>query len=98
MPKGVYQVHVDKIFSQANIQPNVRFEVQDCNTITSMVQEGLGITIGPELFLKHQINIKIGSLTISNWRSIALAYPMKEYVSPAVQAFLSVARDAFSEK
>lgn len=98
MPKGVYQVHVDEIFSQANIQPNVRFEVQDCNTIARMVQEGLGITIGPELFLKDQINIKIGDLTIANWRSIALAFPSTEYVSPAVQAFLSVARNVFPEK
>ncbi|MFC5468194.1 LysR family transcriptional regulator [Cohnella suwonensis] len=98
MPKGVYQVHVDEIFSQANIQPNVRFEVQDCNTIASMVQEGLGITIGPELFLKDQINIRIGPLTIPNWRSVALAFPSTEYVSPAVQAFLSVARNVFPEK
>lgn len=98
MPKDVYRVHVDEIFSQMNFQPNVRFEVQDCNTIASMVQEGLGVTIGPELFLKDQMNIHIRPLTISNCRSIALAFPNTEYVSPAVQAFLTVAQEVFGKK
>ncbi|MBB6021771.1 DNA-binding transcriptional LysR family regulator [Paenibacillus sp. JGP012] len=98
MPKDVYRAHVDEIFSQMNFQPNVRFEVQDCNTIASMVQEGLGVTIGPELFLKDQMNIHIRPLTISNCRSIALAFPNTEYVSPAVQAFLTVAQEVFGKK
>jgi DNA-binding transcriptional LysR family regulator len=96
MPKGVYRSHVDEIFSQAQIKPQVRFEVQDCATIASMVQEGLGITIGPELFLKDQSNIKIGNLTQLNWRNIALAYPSISAVSPAVRAFLTVAQDMFT--
>ncbi|MBT2288512.1 LysR family transcriptional regulator [Paenibacillus albidus] len=94
MPKGVYRTHVDEIFSQAKIKPCIRFEVQDCSTITSMVQEGLGITIGPELFLKDQPNIRIGNLKQLNWRSVALAFPA--IPSPAVQAFLTVAKDIFT--
>ncbi|BBH18869.1 LysR family transcriptional regulator [Paenibacillus baekrokdamisoli] len=96
MPKGVYRTHVDEIFSQANIKPLIRFEVQDCATIASMVQEGLGITIGPELFLKDQPKIKLGNLKQLNWRSVALAYPSLQSVSPAVQAFLTVAQDLFT--
>lgn len=96
MPKGVYRTHVDEIFSHAKIKPLIRFEVQDCATITSMVQEGLGITIGPELFLKDQPKIKIGNLKQLNWRSIALAYPSIQSISPAVQAFLTVAQDIFT--
>lgn len=95
MPKGVYRSHVDEIFSQAQIKPKVRFQVQDCATIASMVQEGLGITIGPELFLKDQPNIRIGNLKQLNWRNIALAYPSISSVSPAVRAFLTVAKDTF---
>lgn len=98
MPKGVYRSHVEDIFAKANIKPNIRFEVQDCNTISSMVQEGLGITIGPELFLKDQSHIRVGYLTSPNWRTIALAFPSSDYVSPAVQAFLTIAQDLFSNK
>lgn len=98
MPKGVYRTHVDDIFSQAKIKPAVRFEVQDCATISSMVQEGLGITIGPELFLKDQPKIKLGNLKQFNYRHVALAYPVVQYVSPAVQTFLSVAQELFSEE
>lgn len=96
MPKGVYRSHVDEVFSQAQIKPRVRFEVQDCATIASMVQEGLGITIGPELFLKDQPHIKTGNLSQENWRNIALAYPSISAVSPAVRAFLTVAQDTFT--
>lgn len=98
MPKGVYRTHVDEIFSQAKIQPLVRFEVQDCATIASMVQEGLGITIGPELFLKDQPKIKIGNLKQLNWRSVSLAYPSIQSVSPAVKAFLTVAQGIFTNE
>ncbi|NEW07627.1 LysR family transcriptional regulator [Paenibacillus sp. SYP-B3998] len=98
MPKGGYRTHVDEIFSQAKIKPLVRFEVQDCATIASMVQEGLGITIGPELFLKDQPKIKIGNLKELNWRSVALAYPSIQCASPAVQAFLIVAQGIFTNE
>lgn len=98
MPKGVYRTHVDEIFAQAKITPSVRFEVQDCATISSMVQEGLGITVGPELFLKDQPKIKLGNLNQVNCRHVALAFPAIQYVSPAVQAFLTVAQELFSHE
>lgn len=98
MPKGVYRVHVDEIFNKANIEPTVRFEVQDCATITSMILEGLGVTIGPEMFLKDQPNLKLGNLKQANWRNIALAYPSTPYVSPAVQAFLVLAQELYGHE
>lgn len=58
MPTGMYQSHVEELFAEAQIKPSILFEVQDCTTIANMVQEGLGVTIGPELFLKTQQNIK----------------------------------------
>ncbi|MXQ53101.1 LysR family transcriptional regulator [Shimazuella alba] len=97
MPKGMYQTHVNEIFNQANIKPLVRFEVFDCNTIANMVQEGLGITIGPELSLKMHQNIKIGELTITNWRTVALASSLHSTSSPAVQAFLKIAQTVYSQ-
>ncbi|CAM3685299.1 LysR family transcriptional regulator [Cohnella lubricantis] len=98
MPKGVYRTHVEEIFNQANIKPQIRFEVQDCNTIVNMVQEGLGITIGPELFLKNQTKIKTRNLKRIKWRSIALACPSIQGASPAVQEFLTVAQGIFTKE
>ncbi|MGG1663444.1 LysR family transcriptional regulator [Brevibacillus sp. NRS-1366] len=96
MPKGMYQSHVEEIFQQAQIKPTIRFEVHDCNTIANMVQEGLGVTIGPKLFLKTQQNIQIANLNLSNWRTVALACPSISDASPAVKAFLTEAKSVFA--
>ncbi|MDW3956133.1 LysR family transcriptional regulator [Staphylococcus saprophyticus] len=95
MPTGMYQSHVEEIFESAKISPKTRLEVHDCTTIANMVQEGLGVTIGPELFLKTQSNIKLRQLNIKNKRVVALACPSIESTSPAVQEFLKVAENVF---
>ncbi|MEC1177147.1 LysR family transcriptional regulator [Metasolibacillus meyeri] len=95
MPTGMYQSHVEALFEEAQMKPSIRFEVHDCTTIANMVQEGLGITIGPELFLKTQQNIKISQLNIENSREVALACSSIENASPAVKEFLRVAQNAF---
>lgn len=95
MPTGMYQSHVEELFKEAQIKPSIRFEVHDCITIANMVQEGLGITIGPELFLKTQRNIKIGKLNLTNYREVALACSVISEASPAVKEFLMVAKTAF---
>ncbi|WP_208591222.1 LysR family transcriptional regulator [Gracilibacillus suaedae] len=95
MPTGMYQSHVEELFEDAQMKPSIRFEVRDCTTIANMVQEGLGVTIGPELFLKTQKNIKISKLNIKNNREVALACQSIENSSPAVKEFLHVAKDVF---
>lgn len=95
MPTGMYQSHVEELFEEAQITPSIRFEVHDCTTIANMVQEGLGVTIGPELFLKTQPNIKISKLNIENSREVALACQSIKNASPAVKEFLHVAKDVF---
>lgn len=97
MPTGMYQSHVEELFEEAQIKPFIRFEVHDCTTIANMVQEGLGVTVGPELFLKTQQNIKIGKLNLTNYRDIALACSAISEASPAVKEFLMVAKNAFIE-
>ncbi|WP_010274406.1 LysR family transcriptional regulator [Paenibacillus senegalensis] len=97
MPTGMYQSHVQEIFQQAKVAPCIRFEVKDCNTIANMVQEGLGITIGPALFLKTQPNLQIRRLDVEHWRTVALACPSIAASSPAVKAFLAVASQVFNK-
>ncbi len=95
MPTGMYQSHVEELFEEAQIKPSILFEVHDCTTIANMVQEGLGVTIGPKLFLKTQQNIKISKLNIKNSREVALACQSIESASPAVKEFLHVAQSVF---
>lgn len=95
MPTGMYQSHVEELFAEAQIKPSILFEVHDCTTIANMVQEGLGITIGPELYLKTQQNIKISKLNIENSREVALACHSIANASPAVKEFLHVAKNVF---
>ena len=96
MPKGMYQSYIEEIFQKAKVQPSVRFEVQDCNTIASMVNEGLGVTVGSELFLKTQPNIHTKRLPLENLRKVALACMSKQATTPAVQSFLKVATEVYS--
>ncbi len=96
MPTGMYQSHVNELFHEADLRPSIRFEVHDCTTIANMVQEGLGVTIGPELFLKTQQNIKISKLNIENCREVALACQSIVNASPAVKEFLQVAKGVFN--
>jgi DNA-binding transcriptional LysR family regulator len=95
MPTGMYQSHVEELFTEAQIKPSILFEVHDCTTIANMVQEGLGVTIGPELYLKTQQNIKISKLNIENSREVALACHSIANASPAVKEFLHVAKNVF---
>ncbi|MFD2132261.1 LysR family transcriptional regulator [Pseudogracilibacillus auburnensis] len=95
MPTGMYQSHVEELFEEAQMKPSILFEVHDCTTIANMVQEGLGVTIGPELFLKTQQNIKVSKLNINNSREVALACHSIANASPAVKEFLHVAKDVF---
>ncbi|GJI60064.1 LysR family transcriptional regulator [Bacillus altitudinis] len=96
MPTGMYQSHVEDIFSEAKIKPSILFEVHDCTTIARMVGEGLGVTIGPELFLKTQQLVQISHLNVSHHREVALACPSLTQASPAVKAFFDVAETVFA--
>ncbi|MDX8044996.1 LysR family transcriptional regulator [Gracilibacillus sp. S3-1-1] len=97
MPTGMYQSHVEELFEEAKIKPTIRFEVHDCTTIANMVQEGLGVTIGPELFLKTQQNVEIATLQQTSFREVALACSNLSEASPAVKEFLTVAENTFLE-
>jgi len=96
MPTGMYQSHVEDIFAEAQIKPSILFEVHDCTTIARMVGEGLGVTIGPELFLKTQQLVQISHLNVSHHREVALACPSLTQASPAVKAFFDVAETVFT--
>ena len=72
----------------AGVKPNVRFYTKDDYAIIAMVEQGLGISIMPELLLKgRHDDIQILPLVPEAKRIIGLAVADSERAGPAVRRF-----------
>ncbi|MCF0136745.1 MAG: LysR family transcriptional regulator [Oscillospiraceae bacterium] len=72
----------------AGIKPNIKFSTKDDYAIIAMVEQGLGISIMPELLLKgRHDNLKIKELVPPSKRTIGLAIPEASRHSPATRKF-----------
>jgi DNA-binding transcriptional LysR family regulator len=77
----------------AGVKPHIKFTTKDDYAIIAMVENGLGISIVPELLLQgHTENLRAMELFPASKRIIALAIPDAAGMSPAVQAFVDYAR------
>lgn len=73
---------------QAGVTPNVRFSTKDDYAIIAMVEQGLGISIMPELLLKNRNdNIKVLPLVPEARRTIGLAVAAGKNAGPATRKF-----------
>jgi DNA-binding transcriptional LysR family regulator len=89
MPKKSCDNDVRRILKENNIIPNNKFELADDQAIISMVQNGLGISILPEMVLyRVPDNIKILSLEGDHYRSIGIASTSFKNISPASKKFI----------
>ncbi|RNB89526.1 LysR family transcriptional regulator [Brevibacillus fluminis] len=96
MTKAGSEVLITNMFREANISPAIRFHVQDGGTLLHMVQEGLGITIAPDLSLpRTPLALHKKSLNPPVWRQLSLACPSFRDASPAVKAFVQVAKTLY---
>lgn len=78
----------NKALSAAGIKPNIRFSTKDDYAIIAMVEQGLGISIMPELLLKgRHDNVVIRELVPPSKRTIGLAIPEMSKASPATRRF-----------
>lgn len=72
----------------AGIKPNIKFSTKDDYAIIAMVEQGLGISIMPELLLKgRHDDLKIKELVPPSNRTIGLAVPEASKQSPATSKF-----------
>ncbi len=73
-----------KVFASAGITPNILYRTNDDYAMISMVENGLGICLVPELLLGE--NNKITALETSppSFRTIALAIPYEKHATPLV--------------
>jgi DNA-binding transcriptional LysR family regulator len=73
-----------KVFANAGIKPNILYRTNDDYAMISMVENGLGICLVPELLLGE--NNKVAALETNppSFRTIALAIPYEKHASPLV--------------
>lgn len=85
-----------RAFAEAGIQPRVRLETSQVEAVCEMVSAGLGVGLMPSLAMNRpyaNISWRRVSKPVPK-RTIALARPANHTLSPAVDAFLRITREA----
>lgn len=78
----------NKALSAAGIKPNIKLSTKDDYAIIAMVEQGLGISIMPELLLRgRHDNVVIKELVPPSKRTIGLAIGETSSQSPATRKF-----------
>jgi DNA-binding transcriptional LysR family regulator len=89
MPKWGNTGDVRRILIENNLKPKIKYEVVEDQAIIAMVQNGLGISILPEMVLLHNThNIHIANLEKPAYRTIGIALNSIKNTSPAARKFL----------
>ena len=82
---------IHRALDKAGITPNIRFTTKDDYAVIAMVEQGLGISIVPELLVRGRgQRVELRPLEPHSTRTIALALPQGN-ASPAVEAFAEAA-------
>ena len=77
-----------KAMKAAGIRPNIKYSTKDDYAMIAMVEQGLGISIIPELLLKgREDHIVVKELVPPAKRTIGLAIPEASISSPVTQRF-----------
>ncbi len=88
LEKGA-KAEIAAIFERIGISPDVKFTTWDDYAIMSMVENGLGISILPQLILKRvPYKIIAKELDVPAYRNIGVAYRNKKTLSLACSRFL----------
>lgn len=89
MPKWGNTGDVRRILLENNLKPKIKYEVVEDQAIIAMVQNGLGISILPEMVLLHDNHhIHIVNLEKPAYRTIGIALNSIKNTSPAARKFL----------
>ena len=88
LEKGT-NAEVSEIFERCNLKPNIHFTTWDDYAIMSMIENGLGISVLPQLILKRvPYRIIAKELDVQAYRNIGLAMRDKKAASLAVKRFI----------
>ena len=90
MPKWGNTGDVRRILLENNLKPKIKYEVVEDQAIIAMVQNGLGISILPEMvLLQNTHNVHIANLEKPAYRTIGIALNSIKNTSPAARKFLA---------
>lgn len=99
MPKEGCDNDIQRLLAQYRLQPRVKYEVGDDHAIIAMVQNGLGISILPEMILfRLPPNIRMIPLAGEHYRSLGVAATSFSKQSPAAKRFLQVVTEWVREQ
>jgi len=88
-----------KVLEAAGIRPNVRFTTKDDYAIIAMVEQGLGVSIMPELLLERQTDAVVTmELLPRASRLIGIAIPAGSRNHPATRSFVEFVVDWIKER
>ena len=87
-------VEISRIFQEEGIRPNLQYNVNDDFAILSMVEQGLGVSIMPELVLRNT-NRHFSAIPLEHprFRDIGLAIRSGKAPSPLTTHFLTCVRE-----
>ncbi|MGD8190767.1 LysR family transcriptional regulator [Brevibacillus ginsengisoli] len=89
MPNAGCQTLIKQAFTDANITPDIRYELRETSTILQMVESNVGISILPNLALaSRHSSVLVKPTTPVIYREIGLAVRSLKLTAPAVQAFI----------
>lgn len=87
---------IQDIFRKTGVQPKVLMEVRDVLTILNMVQEGIGVSIVPELTIPSSFpGIRTLDIEPGHFRNISIAVNSVERATPAVERFIKITKEEF---
>lgn len=93
MPKWGNDHDVRRILKENKVNPTIKYEVAEDQAIIAMVQNGLGISILPEMVLSGiPSNIRIINLEKDHYRMIGIATASAATIAPAARRFMDYIR------
>ncbi|SFA95630.1 DNA-binding transcriptional regulator, LysR family [Lentibacillus halodurans] len=86
-------------FSKSGVKPNIQFEIERFETGCSLVEDGLGITVVPENYVRYskQTDCSIKGIEGANIsRIVYLAYDKNRYLPPNVMRLIELVKEFFA--
>ena len=94
-PDPLYNENILNILKKEKAKPNLFFSSQDDNTIMSMVEQNLGVSLIPELVIGHRKkSLKYLPLDPPYHRQLCIMMRSFEVLSPAAKAFIYHVQDS----
>lgn len=93
-----FDYDINRTLTKNSINTDIKFSCMDDLTVISMVANGLGLSILPELVLKgHESKVDRLPLDPPAYRDLGIAVFSLEKVSPAAKGFIEIAKKTWSE-